>query len=333
MTEMDAIAEYRNRRQLRLDIERYKQRRDSRSKDVHDDGDWEEDKHPRSKDGQFAAKGAGEARSEKADPAPSKTPKLAVEGHDAQQLYDKILAGDYLDTEELMKHPAVQELERKSQELNDRIGDTSKIWNYERRMIRRKARQDFLATGSARTVEKDGKRTTTFDGPLKKGYKACIVIGLPASGKSSGIVEPYSEKTGSFVLDPDRVKEYLPEYHETNGAAAASVHRESQDILFKARETFEKGHSNNGVNMVVPIIGDHGKDVGRWIEWLEDNGYSVKVKYREASLKDSLNRNVKRGLETGRITPTSSLLKRGDPKKVYEYLKGKKGKDGKPYAR
>ena len=59
----------------------------------------------------------------------------------------------------------------------------------------------------------------------------------------------------------------------------------------------------------------------RYIEPFEKAGYNVKIVLADAKLNESLARAVMRGLSTGRIIPSSSIIGYGDdPKKVYEKL-------------
>lgn len=62
-----------------------------------------------------------------------------------------------------------------------------------------------------------------------------IVIGLPASGKSSALVEPISEQYNSRIIDSDEAKKLLPEYND--GWGAGIVHTESQLIADRQFQT------------------------------------------------------------------------------------------------
>ena len=79
--------------------------------------------------------------------------------------------------------------------------------------------------GSAVT-KSDG--AVSFSGEIRREKRLDIVIGLPASGKSSALVEPISELYESRVIDSDEAKKLLPEFN--NGWGAGVVHKESQLI-------------------------------------------------------------------------------------------------------
>ena len=249
-------------------------------------------------------------------------PKIAFDDPESRELYKQLKAGKYLPLKELMNHPVTKKLAKKARYYKEKYGSTIEIDTPERNKLRRKIKHDFLKTGSAKVTEKDGQRKVTYDGPLKKEFKACIVIGLAASGKSSRIVEPYSEKNGAFVADCDRISEEFPEYKETNGGAANCSHKEARRLFLSTLKEFAKGKEKNGTNVVIPIIGAWMDDITDKIKFLEDNGYDVEVKYQDATPEESANRMVMRGIETGRITPLGNVEKNGDmPKKNWEEIR------------
>lgn len=65
--------------------------------------------------------------------------------------------------------------------------------------------------GSA-VIRDDG--VVSFSGEIRCERRLDIVIGLPASGKSSALVEPISEMYKSRVIDSDEAKKLLPEYND-----------------------------------------------------------------------------------------------------------------------
>lgn len=83
------------------------------------------------------------------------------------------------------------------------------------------------------------------NGAEKKERKAFIVIGLPASGKSSAVAEPLAQKYGALIIDSDEAKERLPEF--TDGLLADAVHEESSDIAERVRSNAIE----NGDNIVL----------------------------------------------------------------------------------
>ena len=345
---MDAIEKYRQRRKLRLDINAHQKRKTERAKGdiketldnfknygiINADEDWKEELHPRGKGGKFAKKGSGSPiSSESGEDKHSKHhhhhkehvsggSKLAFNSPEAVELHKRLKAGDYLPLEELVKHPVVKLLGKKAKYYKEKYGSTEAINTPERMNLRRKIKRDYLKTGSARVVEEDGKKKTVYDGPLKKEFKACIVIGLAAAGKSSQIVEPYSAEHGAFVSDCDRINEEIPEYQETNGGAANCVHREARHLSESALKEFGKGGKMNGTNVVIPIIGAWMPELKKKIQMLEDGGYDVEIKYQDATPTESANRMVMRAIETGSIVPLGNVEKNGEePKKNWEEIR------------
>lgn len=73
--------------------------------------------------------------------------------------------------------------------------------------------------GSAVT-KSDG--AVSFSGEIRREKRLDIVIGLPASSKSSALVEPISELYKSRLIDSDEAKKLLPEFN--NGWGASVVH-------------------------------------------------------------------------------------------------------------
>lgn len=57
----------------------------------------------------------------------------------------------------------------------------------------------------------DGK--PRYDNPVRRGKQLHLLLGLPASGKST-IADKISEATGARILDSDMAKEMIPEYSD-----------------------------------------------------------------------------------------------------------------------
>ncbi len=260
---------------------------------------------------------------------------LMIDTDEARELYERIKAGDYPTVEELQDDPVVQELDRLSAYYSEVYGDTSGIQTEEREKLRGEILEKFLARGSARTDHKkdDGTPVYVYDGPLDYDYQAVLVMGLPASGKSTRVADPTSEELKAFNLDSDVIKEELPEYKESHGAAAQSVHQESREILNKAVRSFTEGDMK-GCNVIIQTIGnDYDSVMSRYIEPFEKAGYNVKVKLVDAKLNESLARAVMRGLKTGRIITSSAIIGYGDdPDQVYKKLSVMTNAKGEPYG-
>lgn len=109
---------------------------------------------------------------------------------------------------------------------------------------------------------------TLYNGDIKRDGRLDIVIGLPASGKSSALVDLISEQYKSRIIDNDEAKKCLPEYN--NGYGAGLVHEESSQI---ADIQFQRA-AKNRENLVIPKVGGRQKSILNIIMTAKANGYS-----------------------------------------------------------
>ena len=194
--------------------------------------------------------------------------KLVLDDDDSRAVYERIKSGNYYELDELYKLPIFQRIEAKINEHKQKYGDTSTIDTPEREQLRRNWVQQFLVGDGADTMPPNGK-------PLKKEYKATIVVGLPAAGKSTRIANPLSNEQGAFIMDSDEMKKLMPEYH--GGQGADTVHEESKKVMEQAFAEFTSG-SMKGTNLVIPVIGDEaGKLTTKYIKALLAAGYDVEI--------------------------------------------------------
>lgn len=264
---------------------------------------------------------------------PSKD-NLIIQSDEARELYDRIMAEDYPTLEELENSEVVKQVDALSAYYVAKYGKTDAIDTPERKELREEIKKEFLAIGSARlTEDSDGKKNYVYDGDLKSDYWAEIVLGLPASGKSTRVTDPDSEEMGAFIFDCDVIKTLIPEYQESYGLAADAVHAESMMIMNDALTEFTEG-SMKGVNFILPIVStDLDELMDTYITPLENAGYTVHVKYCDAELNESLARNLARELRTGRIINSAVVFSFGEkPKEVYEELCTMTGQNGEPYV-
>ena len=261
---------------------------------------------------------------------------LIIEGDEAKALYDRIEAGDYPTLEELQANPVVAQIDRLSAYYIALYGKTNEINTPEREELRKKVREEFLAMGSAKTRkinETTGKHKYDFNGPLNSDYRMTLVLGLPAAGKSTYIVEPLSEETGAFILDCDTVKKLIPEFQESHGCAADAVHFESFAIMDSAMQEFLTG-SKKGVNVILPIVApDLDELMNNYIKPFEAAGYTVKALFLDAEPNVSASKVVARELRNGRIIRSAVAFGVGwKPKEVYDKLAEMVSEKGEPYV-
>lgn len=100
---------------------------------------------------------------------------------------------------------------------------------------------------------------------VKNEHNAYILIGLPASGKST-VTNRVSKDYGAIVLDSDYAKRKLPEYKSVTFGASL-VHEESDEIIFGNNKSEGFDYSlfdiatGNGANIVIPKIGKSSEGI------------------------------------------------------------------------
>lgn len=186
-------------------------------------------------------------------------------------------------------------------ELNNRSGIQLGVFNRLQNM------------GSA-VIEDNG--AVSFTGEIHCGRRLDIVIGLPASGKSSALVEPISEMYKSRVIDSDEAKKLLPEYND--GWGAGVVHKESQRISEQQLMTA----LDKGENITYPRVGGDSTELLNIAAIAKKYGYSVYVHFNELDRNKALGRMINRFLETGRYIKPELIIRYGnDISNTYEQAK------------
>ena len=260
---------------------------------------------------------------------------LMIEGEEARALYERIVSGDYPTMEELRANPVVAQLDALSAYYKALYGNTADIDTPERKALREEILARFLSLGSARTdhLDENGFPVYVYDGPMKQEYWMELVLGLPASGKSTRIVDPDSEAMGAFILDPDVIKAELPEYKESHAAGADAIHFEGMDIFYEAIKAFTEGDMK-GTNAIIPIVSSDLNDLmDSYIRPFEEAGYNVKVKFREAEPNAAAARVVMRELRGGQLINSAVAFSFGyGPEEVYNVLATMTNAKGEPYA-
>jgi hypothetical protein len=254
---------------------------------------------------------------------------LIIETEEAKQLFTQIKEGKYPSLGELIENPVISQIDSLSDYYKELYGNTADIETPERKKLRDEVLNKFLSIGSARKTDKG----YVYDGPLEKGFQMELVLGLPAAGKSTRASDPDSEKTKSFILDCDVIKEMLPEFIESHGAAADAVHLESMLIMDMAREELVNGKMK-GTNLILPLVADDFKTLmSSYIKPFEEAGYNVRARFLTCEVNASMSRNIARELETGRIINSSVVFSFGEkPEEVYNMLAPMINSKGFPYA-
>ena len=242
---------------------------------------------------------------EKTQSTTTEKPKASPE---LQSAIDRLTAGEDVSREEIDRIPEVAAV-RALPKMN-----TADIQTPERQKLRSEVLEQLYRRGSY------SSETHDYTGEIAQERRADIVIGAPAAGKSSVLVDPLSEQHKSRVIDSDDAKKLLPEYDE--GKGAGNVHRESSmirdDLLVRAVE--------NGDNLVWPTVGDKLDKLLRDIQNFRDNGYSVYLHLNELSASKATGRALGRYLSTGRFVDPEVVLKVGDkPTQNYNYIRQQEG--------
>jgi len=146
---------------------------------------------------------------------------------------------------------------------------------------------------------------------LKQDSEAFIIIGLPASGKST-IANSISDSQGCFTLDSDYAKRKIPEFHDLQFGASL-VHAESSDIIFgEEKKTGFKSVleyiSKYSVNCVIPKIGSTMDSILDLREILKVYGYECHLILVELDRVKSTTRALYRFLETNRYVPLGMIF-------------------------
>lgn len=149
---------------------------------------------------------------------------------------------------------------------------------------------------------------------MNEDSQAFIIIGLPASGKST-IANDIADYYGAIILDSDFAKRKLPEF-ENNTAGASIVHEESDFLIFgkkinKMPEDFNpliKLCSDNKTNIVIPKIGHDAKSINTLSKGLKLLGYKSHLICVSLDRKDATKRAVNRFKDSKRYVPLSLIF-------------------------
>ncbi len=275
--------------------------------------------------------------SKKVEAAASKMPEhIVFDEPELKEFMQHVWAGYHLPIKVLKKTSVYRNLENKRKQAVADYGYTIAKDPAKRKPIRDKVFRRFMKNGawSGKGKDETGKPVDLYDGTINKGRKAVIVIGYPAAGKSSSIVNKISQNEGAFVLDSDAIKEMLPEFQKSKGAAVSCVNKEANTLRKRVLAEFARGGSREGDNLVIPIIGDTKESIQYYIDQLEPSGYDVEIQFKKAPLEQSANRMVSRAIETGRIIPLEALDENADLEQIFDSFKAKgMNAKGLPYVR
>ena len=126
--------------------------------------------------------------------------------------------------------------------------------------------------------------------------KALLVIGAPGSGRSALM----NTLENFVIINPDRIKEKLPEYQEATKKraknAALIVHAESSLIA----KQIQVHAVSQRMNLAIELTGDNPEAIKTAMQSLKKHGYEVGVALCHCPAKDHLRRTISMSEITGR---------------------------------
>jgi predicted ABC-type ATPase len=135
------------------------------------------------------------------------------------------------------------------------------------------------------------------------------MAGGPASGKTSALrASPELEPDAGVIINPDDIKEALPEYGQMVAGkekyAASGTHEESSDL----GKRLQADAMDLGLNVVVDGTGDSkpGKFTGK-MEAMDAAGYEVSALYVTIPTDEAVIRATKRAVKSGRWVPEPEI--------------------------
>ncbi|HHF2855861.1 TPA: zeta toxin family protein [Vibrio diabolicus] len=157
---------------------------------------------------------------------------------------------------------------------------------------------------------------------VKLERRAMILLGLPASGKST-VAQIMSDVRGAYIVDSDLAKKKLPEIAFPNGAAW--VHEESSHIAITGLDSLQNYCIAFGFNMVIPKIGAKPDAIEKLYNQLNESGYKVSLGLVWLPPEQALVRAIQRYQSSKRYIPIFKITReyKENPKEVFEHLKEK----------
>ena len=190
------------------------------------------------------------------------------------------------------------------------------------RQDKQKAIIDFI-NGLGSATELDSEGNMQYNGYIERDSRLDIVIGLPASGKSSAIVDRLSQEFHSRLIDNDMIKAGFTEEFR-DGLGGGLVHRESKML---EKEIFRTA-LDKGENIVFPKVGGSVSSILSYIQQAKSSGYIVNLHFVDLQREKVFNRLLNRLLDTGRYIEPEIIdkyypLDKGNLcKETFEALKG-----------
>lgn len=154
---------------------------------------------------------------------------------------------------------------------------------------------------------------------LRTNKKAIILLGLPASGKST-VAQVMSDMQGAYIVDSDFAKRKFPELAFPNGASW--THDESDDLVHGKGDGVLARCLQQEANMVIPKVGAKAESIISVYETLKSHGYSISLGLVWLDPQKALQRAIKRYQKSKRYVPIFKIMKDDNkPREVFEQLR------------
>lgn len=250
---------------------------------------------------------------------------------DVVNLVDDLNRG--ADEATILNNPAIQSVEQALIETPETINAPnygSIEWDLNRSFVDPTTGQNITGTQSivrrvyddAKTLAWTADKLPVPQAPIVAGKRAIIVLGPPASGKSS-IANPIARKHNAAIIDADEAKKFMPEFAEGRGANA--VHEESAQIA----EVALAQALGDGINVVIPKVGGNDKSIKKLIERLRNYDYEIDIVGMDVKAEVAMSRMIQRFINEGRYVPYNYLKSVGDkPMTTYNNIKREGLADG-----
>ena len=157
------------------------------------------------------------------------------------------------------------------------------------------------------TTKPESKKSDYF---INRENKAFLIIGLPASGKST-VSNKIADNEGAIILDSDYAKRKLPEFNSLSFGATL-VHEEASDIIFGSEKNSQKDSLfdycvQQGMNLVIPKIGSKLSSIKDLVKTLNNLNYEVHLKLVKADKEKACERALARFIKSKRYIPLSLI--------------------------
>ena len=180
----------------------------------------------------------------------------------------------------------------------------------------------YMENTKSVSIDKNGN--IDYNGSVLNNKKVEILIGYPASGKST-IANQISNLSHSRLIDSDEVKKLIPEY--CDGLGVEKVHEESKKIQ---EIIIEKALKNNE-NVIIPIVGANPRSIHKLLDQFTEKGYDINISFVDLPKNKCMARNITRYIETGRLIHPKVIQEKNNPKNVLEMIKNEIMEQGDSY--